>query len=143
MLIASLRPLLSRYSLGFDLVSGPDGTVTLTIIPRRPEGGKQNLEVGELRPIALTASAEEIDAELAKGVDGALGQLIATRKTLADQLAEQRGAADAARATSAAAAKTAPPPAKTGTPASTSPTKTPSPTTPPADARAEEPASLW
>ncbi|MFW2854020.1 PRTRC system protein E [Sphingomonas sp. TX0543] len=141
MLISNLLPLLARYSLGFDLVAGPDDTVTLTVIPRRHEGAAHKLEAGETRPISLTASAAEIDAELAKGEDGALGQLIAARKTLADQLAEQREAADAARTAAAEAAK-----AKAATPtpkpASTA-AKVAAPTSPPADAKAEEPASLW
>ena len=88
MLITTLLPLLARYSLGFDLVAGPDDTVTLTVIPRRHEGAADKLESGETRPISLTASAADIDAELAKGEDGALGQLIAARKALADQLAD-------------------------------------------------------
>ena len=75
MLIASLLPLLGRYSLGFDLVAGPGETVTLTVIPRATEGKAQRLETGELRPISITATAAEIDIELAKGADGALGQL--------------------------------------------------------------------
>ncbi|WP_210358991.1 PRTRC system protein E [Sphingomonas beigongshangi] len=142
MLIANLLPLLHRYSLGFDLVAGPDDTVTLTVIPRRIEGGKGSLEAGEIRPISITASAAEIDAEFARGTDGALGQLIATRKTLADQIADQRAAAEAAKAASAEAAKTkaatAPPkPA----PSSTSPQ--PSPAALPAEAKSNEPASLW
>ena len=33
MLITSLLPLLSRYSLGLDLGAGPDGAVTMTIMP--------------------------------------------------------------------------------------------------------------
>lgn len=138
MLIASLLPLLARYSLGFDLVAGPDGTVTLTVIPRKVEGAKHNLESGEMRPIALTASADEIDAELAKGVDGALGQLIATRRTLADQIADQRSAADAARTASAEAAKAKP----ASLPKPTTPAPA-SPSSPPTDATADEPASLW
>lgn len=141
MLISNLLPLLARYSLGFDLVAGPDDTVTLTVIPRRHEGAPHKLEAGETRPISLTASATEIDAELAKGEDGALGQLIAARKTLADQLAEQREVADAARTAAAEAAKAkaatpTPKPASTGA-------KVAAPTSPPADAKAEEPASLW
>lgn len=141
MLISNLLPLLARYSLGFDLVAGPDDTVTLTVIPRSHEGAAHKLETGETRPISLTASAAEIDAELAKGEDGALGQLIAARKTLADQLAEQRQAAEAARAAAAEAAK-----AKAATPApkpASAPAKVPAPASPPADAKAEEPASLW
>mgnify|MGYP005993025455 CR=1 FL=1 len=77
MLITSLLPLLSRYSLGFDLIAGPDGTVTLTVIPRKAEGAKSNPEAGEVRPISITAMAAEIDEELAKGEGGALGQLTA------------------------------------------------------------------
>ena len=68
MLITNLLPLLARYSLGFDLVAGPDDTVTLTVIPRRQEGAAHKLETGETRPISLTASAAEIDAE--QGVAG-------------------------------------------------------------------------
>jgi PRTRC genetic system protein E len=141
MLISSLLPMLARYSLGFDLVAGPDDTVTLTILPRRAEGAKASLEASETRPISITATAADIDAELVKGPDGGLGQLIASRRTLADQLAEQRQAAEAARtaATEAAKAKAAAP--KTPAPAA-SPT-TPAPSSPPADAKAEEPASLW
>lgn len=141
MLIASLLPLLSRYSLGFDLVAGPDDTVTLTIIPRKAEGADSKLDPGETRPISITASAAEIDAELARGADGALGQLIASRKTLADQLAEQRQAAEAARTAAAEAAKAKAAAPKTPAPASAP--KAPAPTSPPADAKAEEPASLW
>jgi PRTRC genetic system protein E len=142
MLITNLLPLLTRYSLGFDLVAGPDDTVTLTVIPRKAEGTDPKLDPGETRPISITASAAEIDAELAKGADGALGQLIASRKTLADQLAEQREAAEAAKTAAAEAAKakaaTAP---KTSTPVNAAKVQTTS--SPPADAKAEEPASLW
>lgn len=133
MLIASLLPLLSRYSLGFDLISGPDESVTLTIIPRKAEGADHNLTSGESRPISITASAAEIDVELARGADGALGQLIASRKTLADQIAEQREAAEAARASSAEAAK--------AKPAAVAPA--PAQGSPPASAKPGEPASLW
>lgn len=143
MLIASLLPLLTRYSLGLDLVAGPDETVTLTVIPRRPEGATHKTEAGEIRPISITARAHEIDAELARGADGALGQLIASRKTLADQLAEQRQAAEDARtaAAEAAKAKTAATPARPST--SSTAVTVPVPTSPPADAKAGEPASLW
>ncbi|AIT82563.1 PRTRC system protein E [Novosphingobium lubricantis] len=141
MLISNLLPLLARYSLGFDLVAGPEDTVTLTVIPRKVEGAAHKLETGETRPISLTASAAEIDAELAKGEDGALGQLITIRKTLADQLAEQREAADAARTAAAEAAK-AKAATSTPKPASTA-AKVPATASPPADAKAEEPASLW
>ena len=140
MLIASLLPLLTRYSLGFDLVAGPDNTVTLTVIPRKAEGAGANLEAGETRPI--TASAAEIDAELAKGAHGALGELIATRKTLADQIAEQRQAAEAARTAAAEAAKAkAAAASKTASP--TNAAKVPARTSPPADAKPDEPATLF
>lgn len=142
MLIANLLPLLSRYSLGFDLVAGPDDTVTLTIIPRKAEGAAHKPEAAETRPISLTASAAEIDAELAKGPGGALGQLIAARKTLADQIAEQRAAADAAKAVAAEAAKSktaaTPKPAAPNRPASA-----PAAGSPPASSRADEPATLF
>jgi PRTRC genetic system protein E len=138
MLIASLLPLLTRYSLGFDLVGGPDGTVTLTILPRKAEGAKHSPDDAEIRPIAITATAAEIDEELAKGEGGALGQLIASRKALADQLAEQRQAADDAKAKSTAKAKpAAAKPAETKTP----PAKAEAPK--PAEAKPGEPARLW
>ncbi|WP_010339708.1 PRTRC system protein E [Sphingobium yanoikuyae] len=142
MLIANLLPLLHRYSLGFDLVAGPDDTVTLTVIPRKAEGKTGPLEPGETRPISITASAAEIDAELVRGDDGALGQLITTRKTLADQIAEQREAAESAKAVSAEAAKAkaAAAPAKTASPPASPP---PSPAALPAEAKSNEPASLW
>jgi PRTRC genetic system protein E len=143
MLITTLLPLLSRYSLGLDLVAGPDETVTLTIIPRKPEGATHTAQVGEIRPIAITARAQEIDAELARGADGALGQLIASRKDLADQLAEQRQAAEDAKAAAAEAAKaktatTSPRPSASGVAP-----KVTTPTSPPADAKPSEPATLW
>lgn len=136
MLITSLLPMLSRYSLGFDLVAGADDMVTLTIIPRKASGSGRNPEAGEIRPISITATAAEIDAELAKGADGALGQLIAARKDLGDQLAEQHQAAEAAKA--AAKAKPAPAAPKTPTPA-----KAAAPATTPVEAKPGEPASLW
>lgn len=138
MLILSLLPLLERYSLGFDLVAGPDETVTLTVIPRNAEGKTQSLESGETRPISITATASEIDAELARGSDGALGQLITTRKTLADQIALQREATEAARAASAEAASAQSRPSSAGSaPAS------PAPGALPVEATSDEPASLW
>ncbi|HLZ78835.1 MAG TPA: PRTRC system protein E [Sphingomonas sp.] len=135
MLITSLLPLLSRYSLGFDLVAAPDETVTLTIIPRKAAGAKHTPEGGEMRPISITASAAEIDAELAKGEDGALGQLIIARKSLGDQIAEQREAAEAAKTETASKKK----------PAADAPKATAAPPTPASStaAKAGEPASLW
>lgn len=143
MLIASLLPLLARYSLGFDLIAGPDETVTLTIIPRKVDGAPRDLDAGETRPISITASAAAIDAELTRGTDGALGQLIATRKTLADQIAEQREAANAAKQAAADAAKVK---AVTAAPQPSTPTgaaKPAVPTSPPVTARPDEPASLF
>ena len=144
MLVTSLLPLLARYSLSFDLIAGPDETVTVTIIPRKADGKSPALETSETRPISITASAAEIDAELSRGEDGALGQLIATRRTLADQIAEQRQAdedakAAAAEAAKARAAKTAA--AKPAAPAS--PARTQAPSSPPADAKPDEPATLF
>ena len=143
MLITSLFPLLARYSLGFDLIASPDeDIVTLTIIPRKAESATHKLESGETRPISITANAAEIDAELAKGPDGALGQLIASRKSLGDQIAEQREAAEAAKASAAEAAKTKA--ASTPrTPPAAAAAKVQAPSSPPAAARPEEPASLW
>ncbi|WP_298674071.1 PRTRC system protein E [uncultured Sphingomonas sp.] len=143
MLITNLLPLLGSYSLAFDLVAGADGVVTLIIIPRVAEGKSQKAEAGELHPISIIATAAEIDAELAKGAEGALGGLIATRKTLADQIATQRDAAEAVRAASAEAAK-----AKAASPSpkpavATSAPAAPAPGALPADAKSEEPASLW
>lgn len=141
MLITSLLPMLARYSLGFDLTAGPDDTVTLTIIPRKADGVSRTLDAGEVRPISITATAAEIDAELAKGEEGALGRLIAARKGLGDQLAEQHEATEAAKKDAApkGKAKPAPAPAKAAAPAKPA---TPAPT--PAAATAEpEPAKLW
>ena len=144
MLVTSLLPLLARYSLGFDLVAGPDETVTLTIIPRKADSKSAALDASETRPISITASAAEIDAELARGADGALSQLIATRKTLADQIAEQRQADEDAKATAAEAAKAkAAKTAATKPPAPTSPPKIQTPTSPPVDAKPSEPATLF
>lgn len=142
MLIASLLPLLARYSLGFYLVAGPDDAVTLTIIPRKPEGATTTPDAGEVRPISITAPAAEIDAELARGADGALGKLIAARRTLADQLADQRQATEAAKQAAADAAKVKAAAATTGVTAPAA-VKVPAPTSPPADARPDEPASLF
>ncbi len=144
MLISSLLPLLGSYSLAFDLVAGADDVVTLIIIPRIAEGKTHKAEAGELRPISITATAAEIDAELSKGAAGALGGLIAARKTLADQIATQRGAAEAARAASAEAAKAkaASTPPKSAGPTTIAPAA-PAPGALPADAKSEEPASLW
>lgn len=137
MLITNLLPLLSRYSLGFDLSAGPDGAVTLVVIPRKAEKGG-NAEPGETRPISITATAAEIDEELAKGEAGALGRLIGARKALGDQIAEQLAAADAAKAASKAKAKPAPAPSKT--PAAKA---EPAPAAPAAAPAPGEPVSLW
>lgn len=135
MLITSLLPLLSRYSLGLDLAAGPDGSVTLIIMPRKSEGTKNAPSVVELQAISITATPAEIDAELALGEAGALGQLVIARKALGDQLAEQKQATEAAKAKAkpaAASAKTSAAPAKA------EPAKTPAP-----EPKPGEPASLW
>jgi len=132
MLITSLLPLLSRYSLGFDLIAGAGEMVTLTIIPRKAESAKHALEPGEARPISITGTAAEIDEQLALGTDGALGQLIASRKSLADQIAEQRTAAEAAKAKAKPADKGKSAAAAESAPAS-----------PPAQPAPGEPATLW
>jgi PRTRC genetic system protein E len=137
MLITNLMPLLSRYSLGFDLIAGADNMVTLTVIPRKAEGAKRNPDGAEIRPISITATAAEIDEELAKGADGALGQLIMTRKSLADQIADQAKAADAAK--TAAKPKAKPEPAAQKAEASPPPV----PSAPVAEPKSGEPASLW
>ena len=134
MLVTNLLPLLSRYSLGFDMVAGPDGAVTLTIIPRKADGATGKTDGVEIRPISITATAAEIDDELAKGADGALGQLITTRKALADQIAEQRTAAEAAKRAAKPKAKEEPAKSKTPPPATAAPV---------AEAKPGEPASLW
>jgi PRTRC genetic system protein E len=137
MLITNLLPLLVRYSLGFDLVAGADDVVTLTIIPRKAEGAKASPEAAEVRPISITATAAEIDEQLALGAEGALGQIFVARRDLADQLAEQRKAAEEAKAAASAKAK---PAAKTA-PTPTASPKAPAPT--PAPAAAEEPLTLY
>ncbi|KPH60468.1 PRTRC system protein E [Novosphingobium sp. ST904] len=135
MLITSLLPLLSRYSLGFDLAAGADSSVTLTIMPRKSEGAKNAPSVVELQAISITATPAEIDAELALGEAGALGQLVIARKALGDQLAEQRQQAEAAKTK----AKPAPTAAKASSaPAKPEPAKAAAP-----EPKPGEPASLW
>lgn len=143
MLITSLIPLLSRYSLGFDLVAGPDGTVTLTVLPRKAEGATGTSDAAEVRPISITAPAAEIDAELAKGADGALGQLVAARKGLADQIAEQLAAAEQAKTTTAAKAKPAAKPATKAAPAEKPAAAAAPAPAPTAEPTPGEPVSLW
>lgn len=142
MIITSMLPLLSRYALGLDLLAGPDGEVTVTILPRRAPSAKADPEPGEIIPISITGQAAEIDAELALGADGALGQMFAARKALADQIAEQRTATEEARVKSAAKAKpTEKPPAKAAPQKAV--VATPAPSPPPPEPKPGEPASLW
>ena len=136
MLITNMLPLLSRYSLGLDLVAGPDEIITLTILPRVAEKSKASTP-GELRLISITGTAAEIDAELAQGEAGALGQLIATRKSLAEQLAEQRATAEQAKTATAKAKSAAKPAAEK--PAAAAPATPP----PAVEPKPGEPASLW
>lgn len=147
MLITNLLPLLTRYSLQLDLVASSDGNVTATIIPRRAEG-TSNPADADMRPISITATAAEIDAELAKGIEGALGQLVQQRKSLADQIADQAAAAAEAKKKAEEAKKTASKPAAKAAPApaasaSSSAVAPPASLSPPAGATAGEPASLW
>lgn len=135
MLITNLLPLLTHYSLGFDLIAGAGDMVTLTIIPRKAEGSKAKPEAGEIRPISITATAAEIDEELGKGADGALGQLIVARKSLADQLAEQQAAADTAKTAAKSKAKPAEPAKMVAEPAPAAP--------PASEPQPGEPVSLW
>jgi PRTRC genetic system protein E len=139
MLFTNLLPLLSRYSLNMDVMAAPDGAITLTIIPRKADS-KAKAEHGEARPISITATAEEIDAEMMKGWEGALGRLFVARKALADQIAEQHAAAEAAKVEAAKAAK----PKNKALPA---PSKPPENKALPAPAATEpkpgEPVSLW
>jgi PRTRC genetic system protein E len=139
MLITNLLPLLARYSLGFDLVAGADDVVTLTIIPRKAEGAKHALELGEARPISITGTAAEIDEQLALGAEGALGQIFVARAGLADQLADLRKAMEQDKAAATAKAK---PAAKTA-PTPTTPAKAPAPTPTPAIAPVDEPLTLY
>lgn len=146
MLLTSLLPLLTRYSLCLDLVAGADGVVTLTVIPRKAEGVKHDLDAREVRPISIIAPIAEIEAELAKGEGGALGQLFAVRKALGDQLAEQRQAAEdaksaAAKSAAKSKAKPAPAPAKGASPAKSEAPAAPA--APPTDTKPGEPVSLW
>ncbi|PJG47243.1 PRTRC system protein E [Sphingobium sp. LB126] len=143
MLIATLLPLLTRYSLSFDLIAAPDGTVTLTIIPRKAEGAARSLDKSESRPISITASAAEIDAELGRGADGALGQLVASRKALADQLADQHQATEAARTAASEAAKAKAAAVKPKVPAPSVAVKAPALPSLPTDAKPGEPATLF
>ena len=136
MLITALLPLLARYSLGFDLVAGKDDLVTLTIIPRKSEAAKGSADPTEFRPIAITATAVEIDAELALGEAGALGQMFAARKSLGDQLAEHRAAAEAAKTAASSKVK---PAAK----ASEAKPVAPTPALEAAPAASGEPVSLY
>lgn len=137
MLITALLPLLARYSLGFDLVAGKDNLVTLTIIPRKSEAAKGSADPAELRPISITATAAEIDAELALGEAGALGQMFAARKSLGDQLAEHRAAAEAAKTAVSSKAK---PAAKAPEPKPATPAPAPAAAAPAAPG---EPVSLY
>lgn len=154
MLITSLLPMLERYSLGLDLTAGADGVVTVTIMPRKAPGAKHDPKAAEVRPIAITATAAEIDAELAKGDAGALGQMLAERKSLADQIAEQLAAAQHAKTAAAkpAAGKKAEPAKASADPKFSpvtdskgnpvGPNANP-PQPAPAAPAANEPASLW
>lgn len=154
MLISTLKPLLERFNLKIDLRAAPDDLVQLTIVPQKADGSK--LEGAVLAPISLTATAAELDAELAKGENGAIARLVSSRRTLAQQIADQealdtKAAADAKEKASskASAAKPAAKPATTSTkPAAKATPATSAPVGPvageiPAGATAQQPGSLW
>jgi PRTRC genetic system protein E len=161
MLIATLAPLLSRLSLKIDMQSAGDDKISLTVVPRRREGAAAANDGAELRPIALTGTVAELDAELAKGEAGALAQIVGARKALSDQIAEQieadQKAAEESRKKAAekTASKTKPAaapatPKSKPTPAPAASKAAPAPTTaepkddwPDADAESDGPASLW
>lgn len=149
MLIAALEPLLSRTTLRLDLRSASNGTVHLTIVPQKLEGQTSSQAV--LQPISLTATAAELDSELAKGESGALGRLVSSRKTLADQVEEQTKAdAEAAKqareaAQKKSAEKTKQPVLRTAHTTSPAVSKPVAPATPeePDSETPAEPVSLW
>lgn len=156
MLISTLKPLLDRFHLKVDLRAAPDHLVQLTIVPQKIEGSK--LEGAVLAPISLTATAAELDEELAKGEDGAIARLVSSRRTLAQQIADQeasdaKAAADAKEKASAksatakapakaAAASTSKPAAKTPAPIAAA-AAGPAPDEVPAGGTASKPGSLW
>jgi PRTRC genetic system protein E len=91
MLITALASSLTKFRMRIELSAADNGRVTLTIIPT-----PINTEVGKdapatlTRPISLTGTPEELDAELAKGEAGALSSIFATRRTLAQQIEDQK-----------------------------------------------------
>lgn len=101
MLFKTISPLLSALNLSMMLNLTDDGRINLTISPTKKNPSDQTGK-GDLRPICLTGTAEELDAEFAKGESGALGKLIIQRKSLSDQLlqaaVEEKAAKDAAEA---------------------------------------------
>jgi len=164
MLISTLKPLLDRFNLKIDLRAAPDALVQLTIVPQKADGSK--LEGAVLAPISLTATASELDAELAKGEEGAIARLVSSRRSLAEQIADQealdaKAAADAKdkAAAKAATAKTtaekataAKPAAKAATASKPTPKASapvaaiaagPAPDEIPAGGTAQQPGSLW
>lgn len=104
MMFSALAPLLDRLSLRLDLQTAGSGKITLTVIPRLAKDAKAGTDNAELRPITLTGTPAELDEAFAAGETGALGRMLAARKTLSDQIAAQL-AEDAAAAERTAAAR--------------------------------------
>lgn len=152
MLFATFAPLLSRYDLSMNLAGGKNGMIALTIIPRRPDGNGKDADIGaaDLQPILLEGTAAEIDAALALGDSGPLGQLIKARLSLGEQIADAKAATEAAEAASKAAAaekKKATTSKPTPSPAAPKPaasaTQEDSTASLLADANPQDPGSLW
>lgn len=106
MLIAALLPLLSHYKLRIDLDADgasashidpldPATPITVTVIPARRAAGAGSH--GDTAPLMLNGTVAEIDAALAAGADGPLGQLVAARVGLAEAVAAQIAAAEESR----------------------------------------------
>lgn len=87
MLISILAASLNKFRMRIELSSVKDGRIMMTIIPTplSIEGDKETL--GTLtRPISVTGTPEELDAELAKGEAGSLSSIFTTRRSLAQQI---------------------------------------------------------
>ena len=85
MLLTTLAPMLGRLNLRLDLSKTKDGRISVTVIPRPSEEGSDS-SGEELRPLSLTGTPEELDAELARGPEGALASMVAARRTLSEQI---------------------------------------------------------
>lgn len=146
MLMTTLAPLLSRYSLTTQIMAGDAGMISLTIVPRRPEGNDKDIGDADLTPIQLQGTPAEIDEALGAGENGPLGSLIKARISLSDQITALKEAAVAAEAAAKAAKTTTikASAAKSPSPVPAKPAAAAAPTPDPlANASAEDPATLW